>query len=175
MTRVRPNTREVLGLIVVTVIALSASCSRYRHGCFGGPCRSHILVRVNLNGTLPKASQAFIRVRGVVIKRNHPAPALDTEGLPDPKGKHPHTVFQIIELNFKSSKRLYEDTYRWDLLSDDKAWLYAFVDLNNNDYLDPGEPYGVLRGAPKVVPVCKTTRVTITIDLSRRWKGKKRW
>ena len=175
MMQNRPYSSAVAGLAVAVIAALTATCSQYRHGCFGGPCRSHILVRVNLVGTLPKAPEAFVRVRGVLIKRNHPAPTLDAEGLPHPKGSHPHTVFQLVELNYQSSKRLYEDTYRWDLSSDDKTWLYAFIDLNNNDHLDPGEPYGVLKDAPKTVTVCKTTRVTITIDLSRRWKGKKRW
>lgn len=175
MMQGRSRTSAVAGLVVAAIAALTATCSQRRHGCLGGPCRSHILVRVKLVGTFPKTSAAFIRVRGVLIKRNHPAPALDAEGLPDPKGNHPHTVFQIVELNYQNGKRLYEDTYRWDLLSDDKTWLYAFVDLNKNDHLDPGEPYGVLKGAPKTVTVCKTTRVTITIDLSRRWKGTKRW
>lgn len=175
MMQILPSTSDALRLVVATVAALSFACGQYRHGCLGGPCRSYIHVRVKLVGALPNVAKASVHVRGVLIKRQRRPPRLDTNGLPDPKGKHPYTVTELVELDYQRDTHIYQKDYRWDLLSDDKTWLYAFVDLNGNDHLDPGEPFGVLDGAPTTVTSCKTTVVSITVNLSRRWKGKKRW
>lgn len=131
------------------------------------------MVRITSHESLPSIHGNII-VRGTTWSPLLREAAIETskEGLPI--SRNVDDIGQFAEWTYMDNLDRYEAVFQITS-TDEKIYLYGFVDMNKNNRLDAGEPYGILEQQPRTVRKCRMLNLRITIDLNNRYTGITRW
>jgi hypothetical protein len=143
-----------------------ATLTLFLTGCPFGDCWGTADLTVTIDQSLAPPPGANVRVVEVVRILDSDVTGTSPEGLPvGPKTQNP----RILDVTFDSTTAT---GHAQDELTDPyPTWFYAFVDLNDNEQLDSGEPFGTDPRNPSSPPgglSCKSEHYRGTITINRR-------
>ncbi|MDY0059177.1 MAG: hypothetical protein RBU45_05150 [Myxococcota bacterium] len=147
--------RAVLGALLTLPLLLSLP------GCPMGDCWGEITVDVTIAEGFGVPAGTRLALVVLVDIGERKVSGVDAQGLPIPAAGHANLLTPRETITLAADQRT--ASYTDENLPPYPTYVYAFLDLDEDGVLDPGEPFGVAPANP-YDRECSTFAVSVLID-----------